>query len=224
MDKQQHRNFKNAINEQFARIAKAFASPARFELLDVLAQGERSVEELAQECNLTLANASQHLQGLREVHLVSSRKEGLRVFYRLANPEIIHLIQVIREIASRQIAEVDRLVDTYLSNRKALEGVTINELRTRLSDPALTVLDVRPSLEYEQGHIAGARSIPLEELSARLSELSPEQEIVAYCRGPYCVFADEAVELLIAQGYQARRLDEGFPEWKLAGLPSELGE
>lgn len=223
MDKQQHRAFKNAINEQFARIAKAFASPSRFELLDLLAQGERSVDELAQESGLSLANASQHLQALREVHLVSSRKEGLRVFYRLADPEVSHLILIIRGLAQRQLADVDRIVDTFLTNRSALEEVTINELRTRLNDPGTVILDVRPVLEYEQGHIAGARSIPVEELSARLDELSPEQEIVAYCRGTYCVFADEAVEILAAQGYRVRRLNEGYPEWKLAGLPSEQG-
>lgn len=214
-----HRAFKNEINEQFARIAKAVASPARIELLDLLAQGERSVEELARESNLTPANASQHLQALREARLVTSRKEGLRVFYRLSDPEVFRLVQVIREIAAKQLAEIDRIVDTYLTNRKMLEGVTVNELLTRLHDPEVVILDVRPTLEYEQGHLPGARSIPVDELHTRLAELSPEQEIVAYCRGEYCVFADEAVDLLLAKGYRARRMTEGFPEWQLAGLP-----
>ncbi len=219
-----HREFKTRINEQFARIAKAVATPNRIEILDLLAQGERSVEELAQESRLTPANTSQHLQALREVHLVTSRKEGLHVFYRLTNPEVFRLIQVIREIAANQLAEVDRLVDTYLNNRKTLEGVTLNELMARLHDPSVVVLDVRPTLEYEQGHILGARSIPVNELPTRLQEFSPEQEIVAYCRGPYCVFADEAVEFLTQQGYQVRRLQQGYPEWVLAQLPIEKTE
>jgi DNA-binding transcriptional ArsR family regulator len=222
LDYMDHRDFKTQINEQFARIAKAVATPSRIELLDLLAQGERSVEELAQESHLTPANTSQHLQALREVRLVIARKEGLRVYYRLANPEVFRLIEVIREIAAKQLAEVGRLVDIYRKDRKALEGITFHELMSRLDDPALVVLDVRPRLEYAQGHIAGACSIPLDELAARLQEISPQQEIVAYCRGPYCVLADEAVDLLLAQGYQVRRLQEGYPEWSLAGLPIEV--
>ncbi|KAB2892898.1 MAG: metalloregulator ArsR/SmtB family transcription factor [Bacteroidetes bacterium] len=216
-----HREFKNRINEQFTIVAKAVSSPSRFELLDLLAQGERTVEELAQASDLTPANASQHLQALRKAGLVASRKDGLHVFYRLVEPEVFRLIEVIREIAAKQLAEVDRLVDMFLTNRKTLESVTIHELLARTEDPALFILDVRPRLEYEQGHIAGSRSIPLDELAARLQEISPEQEIVAYCRGPYCVLADEAVDLLLAQGYQVRRLQAGYPEWALADLPIE---
>lgn len=217
-----HRDFKDRLNEQFTIIAKAVSSPSRFELLDILAQGERTVEELAKESELTPPNTSQHLQALRKAGLVSSRKEGLYVFYQLADPEVFRLIEVIREIAARQLAEVDRLVNSYFTNRKTLESITTRELMSRLDDPGLVVLDVRPSTEYEQGHISGARSIPVDELTARLAELSPDQEIVAYCRGPYCVFADEAVDILVAQGYQARRLQEGYPEWSLAGLPIEV--
>ena len=215
----EHRAFKSQIHEQFARIAKAIANPHRLEILDLLAQAERSVEELASGTDLSIANASQHLQVLREVHLVESRKDGQHVYYRLTDPEVFRLLQIIREVAVHQLAEVDRIVNTYLGNRQSLEPVTQNELLDRLGDPGLIVLDVRPTLEYRQGHIAGARTIPVDELPSRLSELPLEQEIVAYCRGPYCVFADEAVEILTAQGYKARRLTEGYPDWQIAGLP-----
>jgi rhodanese-related sulfurtransferase len=217
----EHRAFKTQIHEQFARIAKAIANPHRLEILDLLAQGERSVEELSLGTDLSIANASQHLQVLREVHLVEARKEAQRVYYRLADPEVFKLLQVIRDVAVQQLAEVDRIVNTYVSARQSLEPVTPSELRDRLRDPGLVVLDVRPAVEYRQGHIAGARSIPIDELAARLHELPHDQEIVAYCRGPYCVFADEAVELLSSQGYRVRRLQEGYPDWKIAGLPTE---
>lgn len=216
-----HRAFKTEINEQFARIAKAIANPHRLEIVDLLAQGERSVEELAKESALSVANASQHLQALREAHLVTTRKEGLRVYYRLADPTVYQLVQLIREIAERQLAELERIVNTYLLERKSMEAVTLNELLARLREPGLVILDVRPTLEYAQGHIAGARSIPIDELQQRLHELPEDQEIVAYCRGTYCVFADEAVELLAARGYQARRMQQGYPDWKLADLPTE---
>lgn len=216
-----HRAFKTEINEQFARITKAIANPHRLELVDLLAQGERSVEELAKETALSVANASQHLQALREAHLITARKEGLRVYYRLADPTVFQLVQIIRQIAERQLAEVERIVNTYLTERKTMEPVTLNELMTRLREPGLVILDVRPTLEYAQGHIAGARSIPIDELQQRLHELPQDQEIVAYCRGTYCVFADEAVELLTAQGYQVRRMQSGYPDWVLAQLPIE---
>ena len=216
-----HRAFKTEINEQFTRIAKAIANPHRLELVDLLAQGERSVEELAKEAALSVANASQHLQALREAHLITARKVGLRVYYRLADASIYQLVQLIREIAERQLAEVERIVNTYLTERKALEPVTTNELMTRLREPGLVILDVRPALEYTQGHIAGARSIPIGELESRLHELPHDQEIVAYCRGAYCVFADEAVELLMSHGYHARRMRQGYPDWKIADLPTE---
>ncbi len=219
-----HRVFKNLVNEQFARIAKAIANPHRFELIDLLAQGERSVEELAKEAELSIANASQHLQALREAHLVTSRKEGLHVYYRLTDPSVFRLVQLLREIAEHQLAEVDRIVKTFLHDRATLEPIRVNQLFARLQEPDLVVLDVRPTLEYVQGHIAGARSIPVDELANRLNELQRDQEIVAYCRGPYCVFADEAVELLSQRGYRVRRLDDGYPDWQLAGLPTETDE
>ncbi len=217
-----HRTFKSEVNEQFARIAKAIANTHRLEIVNVLAQGERSVEDLAHEVDLTTANASQHLQALREAHLVTSRREGLRIYYRLADPVVFRLVQTIREVAERQLAEVERIVNTFLTDRKSLEPLTLNELHARLHEPELVILDVRPALEYAQGHIPGARSMPVDELKTRLSELSPTQEIIAYCRGPYCVFADEAVEVLVANGYQVRRMYEGYPDWQLANLPTEL--
>jgi rhodanese-related sulfurtransferase/DNA-binding transcriptional ArsR family regulator len=216
-----HRIFKNSLNEEFSRIAKAIANPHRFEIVDILAQGERSVEELAQEISLSVANTSQHLQTLREAHLLVSHKVGLRVYYRLASPEVYQLIQVIRRIAEQQLAEIDRIVQSYLSERSSLESLSLEELASRLNETGLIILDVRPQLEYAQGHILGARSIPITELQNRLQELPREQEIVAYCRGEYCVFADEAVALLQAEGYEARRLREGYPDWLIAKLPIE---
>jgi rhodanese-related sulfurtransferase len=216
-----HRLFKEAINEQFARIAKALANAHRFELIDLLAQGERSVEELANEAALSIASASHHLKILRSAHLITARKEGLYVYYRLSDPTVFRLVQMIRDIAERQLAEVNQIVETYLSNRAELEPLTLNELSARLHDPELIILDVRPHLEYALGHVPGARSIPVDELESRLSELPQEQEIVAYCRGPYCVFADEAVEVLTKHGYRARRMQEGYPDWMLADLPTE---
>jgi rhodanese-related sulfurtransferase/DNA-binding transcriptional ArsR family regulator len=216
-----HRDFKTLINEQFARIAKALANPHRIEIVDVLAQGERSVEAIAQETALTVANASQHLQALREAQLLKSRKAGLHVYYRLSNPNVYRLIQVIREIAEQELAELDRIVDSYLSERSLLEPISLQEMRQRLDDPDLVILDVRPALEYEQGHIAGARSIPIDELQSRLAELPKEQEIVAYCRGAYCVFADEAVVVLKQAGYNVYRMQQGFPDWELENLPIE---
>jgi rhodanese-related sulfurtransferase len=204
---------------QFARLGKALASPSRLELLDLLAQGERPVEALAQEAALSVANTSAHLQVLHRAHLVESRKEGLRVYYRLADPAVYRLWSALRQVGERQLAEIDRLVATYLRERREMEAITRDELRQRLAEGTVAVLDVRPALEYRQGHITGARSIPLDELAARLDELDPAQEVVAYCRGPYCVFADEAVALLRARGYTVSRYAEGYPEWAAAGFP-----
>lgn len=213
------RAFKEQLYAQFARLGKALASPGRLELLDLLAQGERSVEELAREAALSAANASAHLQVLQRARLVDSRKEGQRVFYRLADPAVYRLWLALRHVGERQLAEIDRLVAAYLQGRQGLEAVSRGELRRRLAKGATEVLDVRPVVEYRQGHIAGARSIPVDELEERLHELDPTREIVAYCRGPYCVFADEAVTLLRERGYKAARYDEGYPEWAAAGLP-----
>jgi rhodanese-related sulfurtransferase len=213
------RAFKDRLYGEFAVIGRALANPHRLELLDLLGQGERSVEALAQEAHLTLANASAHLQVLRRARLVEAEKRGLFVVYRLANSEVAALWRTLRDVGASQLAEVDRLVETYLTDREALAAISKEELVQQIDGGAIVVLDVRPAVEYEHGHIVGARSIPIDELERRLTELPPDQEIVAYCRGPYCVFADEAVSLLVERGYRARRLTEGLPEWRAAGYP-----
>jgi rhodanese-related sulfurtransferase len=216
-----HREFKDALYAEFARIGKAVANPHRLEFLDLLAQREWSVEELANETNVTVANASQHLQILRAARLVTVRREGLYAYYRLADDRAYRLWQAIRELGEVRLAEIDLIVRTFLGNRDAMEPIDALTLLGRIHDDDLVVLDVRPAEEYQAGHLPGARSIPVAELEARLGELRPEQEIVAYCRGPYCVYADEAVELLTARGYLARRFTHGFPDWQIAGLPIE---
>jgi rhodanese-related sulfurtransferase len=216
-----HRAFKDRLYAEFATIGKALASAHRLELLDLLGQGERSVDELAQEIGQSLANTSAHLQVLRQARLVEADKRGLNVVYRLAASEVFTLWRTLRDLGTARRAEIDRLVETYLTDRSSLAAVDIAELRRLVDDGAVTLLDVRPKLEYRQGHIAGARSIPVAELERRLAELPRDREVVAYCRGPYCVYSDEAGELLQRNGYQVRRFAEGFPEWRAAGLPVE---
>jgi len=216
------RAFKDALYEQLARVSKALGSPRRLELVDLLAQGERPVEALARETGMGVASTSQHLQVLREAHLVEARKEGLYVHYRLAHPSVFALLQGVRGVAEAQLADMRRVVDTYLGDREGLETVPREELLRRARAGDVTVLDVRPSEEFAAGHIAGALSVPIGELEARLGELPRRREVVAYCRGPYCVYADEAVKLLRTHGRKARRLHEGFPEWRAAGLPIEV--
>jgi rhodanese-related sulfurtransferase len=213
------RAFKDALYEQLSRVSKALGSPRRLELVDLLAQGERPVEALARETGMSVASASQHLQVLREAHLVEARKEGFYVHYRLASPAVFTLLQSVRSVAEAQLADVQRVVDTYLGDRDGMAPVGRDELLERARAGEVVVLDVRPAEEYAAGHIAGALSVPLTELEARLAELPKRREVVAYCRGPYCVYADEAVKLLRASGRKARRLHEGFPEWRAAGLP-----
>jgi rhodanese-related sulfurtransferase/predicted transcriptional regulator len=215
------RRLKDRLYEQFARIGKAVASPRRLELLEILAQGERTVEALASETALSVANASHHLQALREARLVEARKEGLYVYYRLADPDVFELSRMIRVLAERRLAEVDRIVRTYLADRDQLEPIGRQELLERAQAGTALVLDVRPFDEYRAGHVPGALSVPVDQLERRLRELPPDKEIVAYCRGPYCVLAFRAVEILRARGRAARRLVEGFPEWRAAGLPVE---
>ncbi|MBI3979672.1 MAG: metalloregulator ArsR/SmtB family transcription factor [Chloroflexi bacterium] len=216
------RAFKDRVYAEFAALGKALANPHRLELLDLLAQGERSVEDLAGEAALSLANASAHLQVLRRTRLVEAEKRGLNVVYRLAAPEVFQLCRTLRDLGGTRLAEVDRLVASYRGDRQTLEAVDKEELRRRLADDAVVVIDVRPEVEYRQGHVPGARSVPLRELERRLAELPQDREIVAYCRGPYCVLADEAVRLLRRHGFHARRLSEGFPEWRAAGYPAEI--
>lgn len=223
MDAKLKRTFKNQLYEQFARLGKALAHGRRLELLDLLAQGERSVEELAREMAMSVASASQHLQVLRAAQLVEVRREGLYAHYRLADERVFRLWQALRDLGEERLAEIDRVVQTFLRDRQILEAISVQELRQRLQEGSAVVLDVRPEGEYRAGHIPGARSIPIAELQARLREIPKSREIVAYCRGPYCVFADEAVALLRAKGYRVRRFEQGFPDWRALGLPVEKG-
>jgi len=215
--------FKGVLYGQFARIGKALASPHRLELLELLAQGERTVEALATEASLPVANASSHLQVLKDAGLIEGRKNGLYVHYRLAEPAVFDLCRALRGIAERRLADVERVVRSYVGDRSGLEPVGVNELLSRLRSGQVVVIDARPALEYAAGHIPGALSIPVSELKRRVKRLPKRKEFVAYCRGPYCVFADQAIEVLKSHGRRARRLTEGFPEWRAAGLPVETG-
>jgi rhodanese-related sulfurtransferase len=215
------RAFKNQLFEQFARIGKALASGRRLELLELMAQGERTVEELARESAMSVANTSLHLKALRQAQLVDVRRQGLYAYYRLASDQVFALWQSLRELGDAQLAEVQRIITTYLEDRDRLVAIGCDELARRLDEQSVIVLDVRPQEEYRAGHIAGARSVPVSELQARLREIPRGKEIVAYCRGPYGVFADEAVLLLRSSGRNAVRLESGFPDWKARGLPVE---
>ena len=213
--------FKKALFGQFVQIAKAMSSSNRLEMLEFLAQCEYSVEDLANVMGLSVANTSHHLQQLRHAGLVTTRKEGQHVFYRLKADDVIDLVDCLRGVAQRHLAEVDQLVNTYLSSKDDMEPISRDELKRRAKEGSVTVLDVRPPAEYAAGHLPGAVNIALSELESHLAEFNPEHEIVAYCRGPYCVLAYEAVQLLREKGFQVRRLQDGFPEWKRAGLPVE---
>jgi rhodanese-related sulfurtransferase len=213
---------KVALFDALASVAQALGSGRRAEIVDLLAQGERSVEEIANEIDQSVANTSQHLQVLARSGLVRSRREGTRIFYRLASERVSDLWAAVRDVAVRHVAEVGVLADEYLGGRDEVEQLSAEELERRLTRDQVVVLDVRPEPEYRAGHIAGARSAPLPELVALLPQLPRRREIVAYCRGPYCVYADDAVRLLRERGLKARRLDVGFPEWRRAGLPIEI--
>lgn len=215
------RQFKTAVYEQLGRVAAAFASARRIEIIDVLAQGERNVESLATETGLSIANTSRHLQVLKGAGLVSSRKEGLQVFYKLAGPVVGEGYRVLRLVAEDRVAELSKIAREYFDGADGMEPVGRADLLQRAENGEIVVLDVRPAVEFENGHIAGALSIPLEELAERLAEIPADREIVAYCRGPYCVLAAEAVRLLRSCGRTAVRLADGYPEWRAAGLPVE---
>jgi len=214
-------NFKHTLFEQFARIGKAFSNANRLELLEYLAQGERSVDGLAGVSGLSVANTSQHLQQLRQAGLVASRKDGKTVFYRISDTDVLDLVDRMRRVAERHLAEVEQLVDRYLTVKDDLEPLPAGELLSRARAGLVTVIDVRPREEYLAGHVPGAVNVPLSELEKHLREFDREKEVIAYCRGPYCVLAFEAVARLRRKGVTARRLQDGFPEWQLAGLPVE---
>ena len=217
------RHAKDALFDAFAEMAKALASGRRAEIVDVLAQGERSVEELASEISQSVANTSHHLRALARAGLVTTRRDGNRIIYALASERVAELWSALRDAAADHVAGLDRLAAAYLGKRDGVEVVDRGELAARLRRGEVIVLDVRPGSEYEAGHIPGARSVPVTELRRHLRVLPKHAEVVAYCRGPYCVYADEAVRLLHKGGFHARRLEDGFPEWKRAGLPVASG-
>ncbi len=212
---------KKQLYRLFARVSAAMASPHRLELLDLLVQAPRTVEELARETGLSVANTSQHLQRLKQARLVVDQREGVRVRHYLADPAVARLWLELRAVAQRQLAEVEKVLDAYRERQQEFEKVSAEELRARLLRGDVVLLDVRPEAEYRAGHLPGAVSIPLDELERRLSELPAERTVVAYCRGPYCVYADDALELLATRGWKVARLEEGVAEWQQAGLPLE---
>lgn len=214
MQQGEKRIFKNELYEQFARLGKAFSSPRRLEMIELLAQKAWSVDELADEANMSTANASRHLQVLRKENLVRRRKEGTYIYYTLAGEDVYAAWKAVRQLAEARLADVQRIVETFLTDRDQLQAVTGEELEQWRDNGEVVVLDVRPAEEYAAGHIPGARSIPVDELDERLDELPKDQEIVAYCRGPYCVFSDQAVDMLRDRGYKATRLTGGLPDWK----------
>jgi rhodanese-related sulfurtransferase/DNA-binding HxlR family transcriptional regulator len=214
---------KDALFEALASVTKALSSGRRAEIVDLLAQGERSVDEVAAEIDQSVANTSHHLRTLARAGLVRSRREGTRVIYGLASEGIAELWAAVREVAAGHVAEVDRLAEAYLGRSDGLEPMTRAELAERLRRGDVTVIDVRPDAEFAAGHVAGARSVPVTELERRLDSLPHDAEVVAYCRGPYCVYADDAARLLRRRGFEARRLEGGFPEWRRAGFPVAVG-
>jgi rhodanese-related sulfurtransferase len=219
-----NRRFKTAIYEQFARIGKAISNPGRLELLELLCQGPRTVETLARESNLGLANTSQHLKALRAARLLEAEKSGLYVTYRLADDEVCQFFRALRNLAESRLTEVREIAREFLADRKGLEPVDRRALLAKVRDGEVTLLDVRPVEEYRAGHIRGSLSIPLKELKRRLSELPKDRDVVAYCRGPYCVLAVEAVAILRKCGFSAFRLEDSIQDWRAEGLPVAVGE
>ncbi len=215
---------KDALFEGFAEVAKALASGRRAEIIDVLAQGERSVEDVAAEIDQSVANTSHHLRALARAGLVTTRRDGPRIYYALTSDRVFGLWAALRDVAEAHVAGLEKLAAAYLGDRDGIEVVDRAELTARLKTGAVVVLDVRPKTEFRAGHIKGARSVPIAELRKQLKALPADGEVVAYCRGPYCVYADEAVRELRRQGFTASRLEDGYPEWKRAGLPVASGE
>jgi len=223
MGKSRAANPKRELFEQLASMARAFGSAARLELIDYLAQAERTVEDLARVAELSIANTSKHLQQLKAAGLVQARRDGKHVWYRLADDRVLDAVGALQGLAREHLEEVQALVASYLERRDGLEPVPAHELLERARDGLVTVIDVRPPEEYAQGHIAGAINVPLQRLSRELGQIPPEREVVAYCRGPWCVLSFEAVARLRKAGLRARRLDGGLPEWRHSGLPVETG-
>ena len=214
---------KSTLFAQFAAVAKSLAHPHRLEILEQLAQGERSVEVVAARTGLSVANTSQHLQQMRRAGIVAARREGKFILYTLADDAVLDLISALRRVAERNVAEVEQVIRSYFNDRDSMEPVSREELLEKSRAGVVTVLDVRPADEFALGHLPGAVNIPLRELEARLAQLDRGQEIVAYCRGPYCVLSYEAVATLRARGFKVRRLEDGLPEWRAAGLPVVTG-
>lgn len=210
--------------DAFASVAKALGSGRRAEIVDLLAQGERSVEEVATEIDQSVANTSHHLRSLAAAGLLQSRRDGQRIIYRLTSDRVAELWAALRDVAATHVADIEILADAYLGARDEIQEVTADELAERLERGRAVVIDVRPDLEYAAGHIPGARSIPIDQLAAAADALPRSREIIAYCRGPYCVYADHAVRLLLDRGFTARRLDTGYPEWRSAGHTTDTPE
>lgn len=218
-----HRATKDDLFDALASVAKALGSGRRAELVDVLVQGERPVDDLAREIGQSVANTSHHLQHLLRAGLVHTRRDGTRIHYSLASPRVADLWIAVREVATSQLAELDELATAYLGDRSGLDTISREELARRVRDGDVVVVDVRPEAEFRAGHVAGAVSLPLAEIGRRLRDLPQDQQVVAYCRGPYCVYADDAVRVLHRHGFRAARLDDGYPEWARAGFPVEVG-
>lgn len=214
------REFKNAVYDGLAKMLKSISNPARLEIIEMLSQGEKSVEGIVQATNLTIANASQHLQVLKNNNIVKVRKEKQYVYYSLVSDDFLSLYQHVIKYAVHEIAELEKIMNRQREDNKSLNAVNLDELETMIGNENVLLLDVRPSVEFEFGHITGAVSIPMNELMTHLKDFSKDKEIIAYCRGPFCVLADEAVKVLSEKGYKVRRLDEGYPEWKIKQLGS----
>lgn len=217
-----NREFKDKVYHELAKITKALSNSHRLEIIELLAQGEYSVEQIAIQTNVSIANASQHLQLLKTSQLVEINRQGNFIYYRLANTNVFKAWKALRELGVERIRSIEKIIKDFKQAKFSLESLSIHELINKLENGRVTILDVRPEAEYRKGHLANAVSIPIEQLGKRLTELPKRNEIIAYCRGPFCVFADEAVALLNKKGYKAIRLEEGYPDWQLKGLPVEV--
>jgi rhodanese-related sulfurtransferase/DNA-binding MarR family transcriptional regulator len=219
-----HREFKDPLYAQFARMGHAVGSPTRIELLDLLSQGEKTVEQLAEQSGTAIKNTSAHLRILRQARLVETRRDGTYVYYRLAGVDVFRFLRELQTVARTRLAEVEGITRLYIDGRDDVEPVSFKDLRRRIREGDITLIDVRPEGEYQAGHIPGALSIPIARLKRRLADIPRGREVVAYCRGPYCVYSVEAVSILRKHGYRARRAEEGLPDWQASGLPIAVGE